>query len=142
MCRSNQQRKRVLAAVVQGGLSQVYDTVALVARLDITLVYARRTQKQIMNWILSSFNRLFSLWCWYLTQNLKQGGKVFPLLVCSPCYALTLRVIQYQASTLEASLNIFKYYSLKVGGFKGKKELSLSDIVNISLDKDLKFLTI
>jgi hypothetical protein len=43
---------------------------------------------------------------------------------------------------LETSLDVFGYYSIKVGSFKGKEELSLSNIVDIGLNEGLKLLAI
>jgi len=43
---------------------------------------------------------------------------------------------------LEASLNVVRHYYIKVGSLEYNKELSLSNIVDISLDKGLKFLTV
>ena len=54
-------RKYSQRVAIQRGTQQVYDTVASVARQDITLIHARRIWKWMMNWILSSFDRLFSL---------------------------------------------------------------------------------
>ena len=43
---------------------------------------------------------------------------------------------------MEASLNVFRRYCIKVGGLKRDKELSLSNVVDVSLDEGLKFSTI